>query len=52
MIGGMMGAVTNIAGGIVGGDTGKQISNAGSMVTNVSTAAATGDAGAIINSAT
>jgi hypothetical protein len=41
-----------LAGGLVGGEAGKQIANAGSLVSGVTTAAATGDVGNIIGAAT
>ena len=52
MIGGLLGGVTNIVGASVGGDTGASIMKAGNMVSGVSAAAATGDAGKIVTSVT
>lgn len=50
MIGGLLGGVTNIVGGSVGGETGANILKAGNLIGGVSSAAATGDAGNIVSS--
>jgi len=51
MVGGLLGAFGNIAGGIVGGETGKTISNSSNLVSGVSAAAAKEDIGGVVSAA-